>query len=204
MRFKVILTVFLLIIFSVLYGQETNCKKFKKLSCPEKWWVVCHPFVAKKSLKISEKTRVITKEVKASKLLNGEGNGDQMDAFRHTFWMANLTQQIGWRRAKKLGKAHEKGNYRDYKKHRLEDDALPDKASSDMDLYNNNVGIELGKQSTNFELKKIVVEKILQGKCKIIKTDKVGNFLDCEGNILPAEELKGKWKNEKCLVGSNE
>jgi len=34
--------------------------------------------------------------------------------------------------------------------------------------------------------------------------DKEGSFIDCEGNIIPAESLKGKWENEKCLVSSNE
>lgn len=161
-----------------------------------------HPFKAKKALQISELARKTTEEVKTTKQLKGVGNGDQVDAFRHTFWMAKLTQEIGWRRAKKLGKAHEKGNYKDYKKHRLEDGDLPDKVSSEMDLYNNNVGIEIGKKSVGFELKNIVISTILQGKCKIIKTDSYGNFLDCEGNAIAPENLKGKWENEKCLVES--
>ncbi len=204
MRLKLNLTVSFLLIFLASDAQKSKFQKFKQLSCPEKWWVVGHPFVAKKALKISENTRKITSEVKKNNLLKGEGNGGQVDAFRHTFWMANLTQEIGWRRAKKLGKAHEKGNYRDFKKHQQEDGALPDKASSEMDLFNNNVGIELGKRSTNFELKKMVIEMVSQGNCKIIKKDKTGNYLDCEGNIIPKEELIGKWENIKCLVWSDE
>ncbi|OFY88292.1 MAG: hypothetical protein A3K10_05330 [Bacteroidetes bacterium RIFCSPLOWO2_12_FULL_31_6] len=204
MKFKIILSAFLLLIYSFSFGQESKLKQFMKLSCPEKWWVVGHPFVAKKALKISEYARAITEEVKENGLLKGEGNGDQLDAFRHTFWMANLTLEIGGRRAKKLGKAHEKGNYQDFKKHQLEDGILPDKVSSEMDLYNNDVGIAIGKQSSSFELKNIVIELVLQGNCKIIKTDKKGNFLDAEGNIIPTENLKGKWENEKCLVSSNE
>jgi len=202
MKFKLILNTLFLVAVLTTFGQDSNLKKFKKLSCPEKYWVVWHPFVAKKALKISELTRKTTEEVKTQKQLQGIGNGDQVDAFRHTFWMAKLTQEIGWRRAKKLGKAHEKGNYKDYKKHRFEDGALPDKVSSDMDLYNNNAGIEIGKKSVAFELKNIVVETVLQGRCKIIKTDNSGGFLDCEGKLIPNETLKGKWENEKCLVES--
>lgn len=201
---KVALTTFLIFIFFVSKGQEAKIQQFKKLSCPEKWWVLGHPFVAKKALKISEYARAITKEVKENKLLKGEGNGDQLDAFRHTFWMANLTLEIGGRGAKKLGNAHEKGNYKDFKKHQLEDGVLPDKINSEMDLYNNDVGIAIGKQTSSFELKNIVIELVLQGNCKIIKKNKNGDFLDCEGNIIPAENLKGKWENEKCLVSSNE
>ena len=37
----------------------------------------------------------------------------------------------------------------------------------------------------------------------IIKKDKNGNFLDCKGNIISAQELKGKWENNKCLVFSD-
>ncbi|PJB15106.1 MAG: hypothetical protein CO118_05150 [Flavobacteriales bacterium CG_4_9_14_3_um_filter_32_8] len=204
MNFKVILSVIFLFVFFVSKGQETKMQKFRKLSCPEKWWVVSHPFVAKKALKVTIYTREIAKEVKEDKLLKGEGNGDQIDAFRHTFWMANLMLEIGGRRAKKLGKAHEKGNYKDFKKHRLEDGILPDRISSEMDLFNNEVGIELGKKCSKFELKSIVIDLVLNGNCKIIKMDKEGSFIDCEGNIIPAESLKGKWENEKCLVSSNE
>ena len=38
---------------------------------------------------------------------------------------------------------------------------------------------------------------------KIIKKDKKGNFLTCEGVIIYLDELKGKWKNNKCLINSN-
>ncbi len=188
---------------TVVSAQESNIKKFKQLSCPEKWWVVLHPFVVKKTLKITEESRKVSKLVMQEKLLKGTGNSGQIDAFRHTFWMASLTQKIGWRRAKKLGKAHEKGNYRDYKKHRLEDGTLPDKISSEMDLFNNDVGIRIGETAHTLEIENIVIEAVKEGKCKIIKKDVEGNFLDCEGNVILKELLKGKWENEKCLVDSN-
>lgn len=204
MRSKIVLMAFFTLMILDLSAQESKVKKFRKLSCPEKCWVVCHPFVAKKALKITEEARKVTKTVMQERLLKGNGNSGQVDAFRHTFWMASLTQQIGWRKAKRLGKAHEKGNYRDYKKNRLEDGIVPDKVSSDMDLFNNEVGIKIGKNSSELALKNLVIEVVLQGKCKIIKKDKTGNFLDCEGEIITIEELKEKWENEKCLVGSDE
>lgn len=34
--------------------------------------------------------------------------------------------------------------------------------------------------------------------------DEKGNFLDCDGNIIPNEYLKGKWENDKYLVGSDQ
>ena len=188
---------------SSLYGQHSACENFKKLSCPEKRWVVFHPFVAKKAWQLSLEARTVTAEVKQQQILKGIGNGDQLDAFRHTYWMARLAQEIHWRKAKRLGKAHEKGNYRQFKKGKLEDDVLPDKISSEMDLFNNQVGIDLGKSMKGKELKNDVIQIVQEGKCKIIKTDANGNFLDEQNNIIPAEELKGKWENRKILVNSD-
>jgi hypothetical protein len=204
MNVKLVIFCFFLVLFFGASAQESNLKKFRQLSGPEKCWVVFHPFVAKKTLKISNKTRSITKEIQLKKVLKGNGNGGQIDAFRHTFWMAKLTQEIGKRRARSLGKKHEKGNYKDYKKRRLEDGVIPDKISSEMDLFNNEIGIKIGGKSDGLELKNIVVEAVLKGKCKIIKKDINENLLDCEGNAIPLESLKGKWENNKCLVWSDD
>ena len=203
MKIKIFsILVFLFMILSVS-AQDSKMKKFKQLSGPEKCWVLWHPFVAKKALEISEEARKATAIVKKNKMLKGSGNGGQVDAFRHTFWMVKLTVEIGWRRARRLGNAHEKGNYRDYKKRKLEDGATPDKVSSEMDYFNNAVGIRIGKMTTDLNLKEIVVNTVKAGGCKIIKSDQSGNFLDVEGNVIPLDSLKGKWENEKCLVNSN-
>ncbi|MGB0888226.1 MAG: DUF6973 domain-containing protein [Vicingaceae bacterium] len=204
MRFKHVIFCFFLVVFFNASAQDSNFKKFRRLSGPEKCWVIFHPFVAKKALKISEQTRKVTKEIQQKRLLKGNGNGGQIDAFRHAFWMATLTQEIGKRRARSLGKKHEKGNYKDYKKRRLEDGAIPDKISSEMDLFNNEVGIEIGEKSSALELQRIVVVAVKNGRCKIIKKDAYENFLDCEGNYISLEILQGKWDNNKCLVWSDE
>lgn len=200
--------VLLIPIFSSgLYGQQTACKNFKKLSCSEKRWVVFHPFVAKKALQLSLEARTVTAEVKQHQILKGTGNGDQLDAFRHTYWMARLAQEIHWRKAKRLGKAHEKGNYRQFKKGKFEDDVLPDKISSEMDLFNNEVALRKAQsdkknQVKQTDLRNEVIKWVKEGRCKVIKTDANGNFLDEQNNIISAEELKGKWENRKVLVNS--
>lgn len=204
MRFKVIFIALLILNSTTVFSQKSNWKKFRELSGPEKCWVISHPFIAKKALIVTEESRVITNEVIQEKLLKGNGNGGQVDAFRHTFWMANLTLTIGANKAKSLGNAHEKGNYKDYKKRKLEDGIIPDKVSSDMDYFNNDVGIDIGEMTTDFDLKGTVVEAVKEGRCKIIKTDKEGNFLDIEGNLISQEFLKGKWENNKYLVNSNQ
>lgn len=217
MRFKLTfkITIVFVVFSNLLIGQNSSFQQFKKLSCPEKRWVIFHPFVAKKAFKISLEARNTTAEVKQQKVLKGTGNGDQLDAFRHAYWMARLAQEIHWRKAQRLGKAHEKGNYRQFKKQQLEDDALPDKISSEMDLFNNEVALQQhfdklnvikgdnGKKYKETDLINEVIKWVKEGKCKIIKTDAAGNFLDDNNKIIPIEELIGKWENRKVLVFSN-
>lgn len=178
----------------------------QKVSVYEKCWAIIHPFVAKKAYRITKDVQKDVQKVKKEKILNGVGNGDQLDAFRHTYWMAILTLEIGEKRARKLGVAHEKGNYKHYKKNRKEDGYLPDKISSDMDLFNNDIGIllALGKEnSSKKEILELVEKCVIEGKCKIIKIDDANNFLDVNGNIISKEDIKGMWYNNKCLVDSD-
>ncbi|NQX97641.1 MAG: hypothetical protein HRT73_07140 [Flavobacteriales bacterium] len=204
MRFKLIIMLLFLLLISKVKSQQSNMQKFKELSCPEKWWVIKHPFVAKKALKTAEKARVETEIIIKQKLLKGNGNGGQVDAFRHAFWMAILTQEIGWRRARNLGESHEKGNYKTYKKSQLEDGIIPDKISSEMDLFNNSVGIEIGRKKVVIDVKLLVINVVKEGRCKVVKKDAYDNFLDCDGKSISKESLKGKWENNKCLVNSDE
>jgi hypothetical protein len=121
--------------------------------------------------------------------------------------MARLRQEIGKRAAFSLGKSHEKENYLTYNKRKLENGVVPDKISSEMDLYNNNEGLKLISKGNKVSEKGLiyrVVNAIKSSKFTIIKKDKKGNFLTCDGRIVLKEELKGKWENNKCLVASNQ
>lgn len=206
LKIKVITSVLLLGSLNIHAQNKSIPGRFCSINRPEKCWALWHPFIAKKTWKITQEILKVTDSIASVKTLDGDRNGGQVDAFRHAYWMALLTRQTAWRKALKLGRAHEKGNYLDFKKHRLEDGAHPDKASGDMDLFNNKIGIELGKTSkktSEKELQQIVIDAILAGKMKIIKKDSLGNFLDVKGNIIPADSLQGKWDNGKCIVNSN-
>ncbi|MCH2033702.1 MAG: hypothetical protein MK202_09300 [Tenacibaculum sp.] len=193
-------------IVSVSSFSQSNFSKFKKLSSPKKWWVALHPFKAKKAYLISIEVNRISDSIKSCKLLDGDHAGGQVDAFRHAYWMARLTEEIGASSARSLGKAHEKENYLMYKKRKLEDGIVPDKISSEMDLFNNEVGISLtrkGNKTPKNGLIYRIINAILDGKMKVIKKNISGQFLTCEGKIISSKSLIGKWKNNKCLVNSN-
>lgn len=198
--------------FAGIKAQEntSSFKQFWNVSRYERCWAIKHIFVAKKAWNISQYVRQVTDSVAKSGILDGDINGGQVDAFRHAFWMAMLTQNMSYHKAFRLGVAHEKGNYLDYKKHRNEEGQLPDKISSDMDLCNNNIGIEIGREAkaqnpaiSADSIKLIVIKYILNGKMKVIKKNKEGAFLDANDNIIKADSLVGKWENEKVLVSSD-
>src|SRR6185369_7369148 len=122
--------IFALILFFCLFlkgeAQISYREEFHKLSCPEKRWVIFHLFIAKKTFRLTQLARATSKELAKSPSLDGDENGGQVDAFRHAYWMALLSQHICWRKARSLGKAHEKGNYREFKKGKTEEGLLPD------------------------------------------------------------------------------
>ena len=187
-------------------GQNKPRCHYKELSSPEKHWVIFHPFVAKKAYRLSVQARAASKELLKDPLFDGDENGGQIDAFRHGYWMALLSQNICWRKARSLGKAHEKGNYQAFKKGQKEEGLLPDSASGAMDAYNNGVGLAIGKSKKNIsadELKSAVRDSVLAGKMKIIRKNAAGQSLDCEGNILDHVHGIHQWNIPKCLVGSD-
>lgn len=197
----------LFFIFLLTSGCSPKLRQsFSKVSSPEKIWIFFHPFKAKKAFLISKETERTKDSIENIGSIGNDNNGGQLDAFKHSFWMARLTQGIGKRAAFNLGKAHEKGNYKTYKKRKLEDGFLPDKQSSEMDLFNNKVGISVGnfnKKTSKQELIQQLLDSLHDGKLRILKKNSSGNFLDCQGKILPMDSLKGKWNTKKCLVPSD-
>lgn len=201
---KVIFISFLLV--SISSFSQTSFQKFKKLSPPKKWWVIWHPLKAKKALTVSKEANKVADSIKDSPLLDKDGSGGQADAFRHAYWMARLRQEIGENAARSLGKAHEKENYLTFKENKLEDGVVPGQISSEMDLFNNEVGLSLTLKRSKTSKQGLIyriINLIHTGDLKVIKKDTEGNFLTCENEKISNTSLKGKWKNNKCLVKSN-
>src|SRR5579872_2980015 len=108
---------FLLLAFSSIRAEENTFSKFRKLSKPEKHWVILHPFVAKKAWRITKNVLLTVDSVKGMEELDNDINGGKLDAFKHSYWMAMLTVSIGAKKSNKLGIAHEKGNKHQFKNH---------------------------------------------------------------------------------------
>jgi len=200
-------TLFLLF-FSLasISNAQSKYTGFFELSTPKKVWVIFHPFKAKKAFRISEETNKVSDSIKKTNVLDKDASGGQVDAFRHAFWMARLRQELGKSAARSLGKAHERENYKTFKKRKLEDGSVPDEISSIMDLHNNEQGLALVVKDEKVSQKELIIRiinAIKSGKMKIIKKDSKGNFLTCDGIVISPKSLKGKWKNNKCLIASN-
>ena len=197
-----------LLLSSNLFGQKKNVyTKFNALSRPEKVWVFLHPFVSRTAYLISNKTIEAVKNLKLKNTIGQDEAGGELDAFKHTFWMALLSQKINSEKARKLGIAHEKGNYQGFKKRKLEDNSCSDKASCEMDLWNNNIGIEIGctnKTANIAELETLVIQALVNGNLLIIKKDSLGNYLNAQGAIIKTESFCKSWDNEKCLIKSKQ
>ena len=181
---------------------------FRKLSRPEKYWVISHPIIAKKAQRISKQIVIDVDSIKKSGIIGTDNNGGKLDAFKHAYWMAFLRLEIGSKKALKLGKAHEKGNYLQWKKHELEGSILPDSISSEMDLKNNEVGAFCFGNCTTIRSKTEIQGKIFralkEGKLFTIKKDANGNYLTCNQEVINLKQWAGKWDVPKCIVPSNE
>jgi hypothetical protein len=194
------------VLCSISGYSQSNWQRFKKLSCAEKTWTILHVFKAKKAYVVAKEAQHISDSIAKTPLLDGDKSGGQVDAFRHAYWMARLHQEIGKRAARSLGKAHEKANYQQYKNSLLEDGEAPDKVSSEMDLYNNDIGLNFTQKGVPHSKDGLIykiVNAILTGKLKTIKKDSKQNYLTCDDKLITQKELKGKWRNNKCLMNSN-
>lgn len=208
LKFK--LSFFLIVVIFLFIPEKLTSqnifKKFKTLSCAEKVWVLKHPFSASKALKYTKIAIKIAEKVKKDTILDGDANGGQVDAFRHAYWMAILTQKIGSKKALSLGRAHEKGNYQQFKKNKKEDGTVPDLKACEMDLHNNVIGSEIGKNNINADtnqLKLLIINEIKHGNMLILFKNKKGDYLDSLGNVIPKEKIQAKWITPKHLVKSN-
>lgn len=186
---------------------QSAIRSFYSLSGPEKKWIFLHPFVAAKAWHITLESRAAVVQLSTHPDLDTFHHGGRLDAFRHGYWMARLTLAIGERKARSLGRAHERGNYRQFRRKVSEDGTLQDSTATVMDLLNNEAGIQLATTVTvtsTDELANRIIEKIVRGELIILKRNAEGMLCTCNGHpvVLPAGG-KRPWRLPYCLVPSN-
>jgi len=167
---------------------------------------MCHPIAAIKVKKMYSKSYAIYNQPATKIALDNFNNGGKLDAFRHVFFMAVFSQKIKAKKIKKLGIAHEKGNYRQFKKHQNEEGEQPDSLSNVMDLKNNELGLIIGAENKKLpldELKLKVIKEINAGKATIIKRNSNGHYVDCNNQLIDQKLYVNKWYVPKCLVLSD-
>jgi hypothetical protein len=200
-------TLFFILLFFQFFSirSQSLVSKFARISRPEKCWVMAHPFVAKRAFKATIRSYFITDSIKNTGTIGTDMSGGKLDAFKHAYWMACVAKAIGGKKALKLGKAHEKGNKIQFKKHQLEDKILPDSISSVMDLHNNEQGVAVAKdhQLSEQQLKNKLLELLKQGRLACIRKNPQGNYLTCNGELIDLHQWFGKWGIPKCIVPSN-
>jgi hypothetical protein len=179
----------------------------QRFSREERLWALGHPVAALRIRQISKRCDVLYSHSRVKQELDSFSSGGKLDAFRHVFYMAAFAQKIRLSAVRKLGEAHEKGNYRQFLAATTEEGELPDSLSSVMDLKNNELGLAIGcnfSKLTLLELERTVLYAISQGKAVIMRRDKGGNYLRCDGSEISPLVFRGKWAVPKCLVPSNQ
>lgn len=188
----------------ISFGLQAQKMSFFKLGSAERWWVVSHIFVAKKSKEITQRSIQLSDSVAKAENFPNRQSGGEKDAFRHALWMALLAEEIGVKKALNLGIAHEKENRKDFEKGRKEDGALPDSVAVEMDLFNNSVGAKISEECTADSILICVKQKLYDGEMKIVKMNLKGESLNEYDEPIPRKLWEGNWKNERLLVPSNE
>lgn len=107
---------------SSLYDQ------WKPLTWAEKAYIVAYPH---HTLFIKQSKEMAYEETKQR--FGRNGLNDESDAFRHCFWSAILSRDIGYVNAHIFTSAHESGSSNDPQQ-------------KEMDLHNNAVGLRIGTQ----------------------------------------------------------
>ncbi|MBS1636759.1 MAG: hypothetical protein JST26_12660 [Bacteroidetes bacterium] len=194
---------FFILIFSLTAGLKAQHMPHG----PELGWALAHPFAALKIKHRLPEIREACQLIKTQQSLDTFISGGKLDAFRHSFAMAYLSQSISVRKLRKLGIAHEKNNYLDFKHHKLEDGDRADSLACAMDLLNNETGFRIGianKRADIATLKTLVTEAIQRGDAVCLKRNAAGQYLRCDGSTITISDFKDKWYIPKCLIKSSE
>jgi len=169
-------------------------------------WGISHPFAASKIKKINNQCQFIYRQKEIKERLDSFSSGGKLDAFRHVFFMAAFQKEVSTNKLRKLGRAHENKNYRQFLKGEADNEGRHDSLSMIMDLHNNEVAFNLKEATKEMgldDLKELVIQTILSGKALILKRNSSGKLLMCDNTVLTPDNLAKAWYVPKCLVKSD-
>ena len=188
-------------IFNFNSFSQNRKEIIKSLSLKDKIWVMKNYSSIKKAYKISLDVLKTMDSLNRENFLGGNTEGGKFDAFRHIYWTYSLTKEIGEEKTRRVGEIYE--NYNRYIFNNIDYSGY-DSVSMAMDLFNNDIGIELGKNKiTDSLIFNEITNIIFSGKAKIVKKNTLEQSLDENNNVIPEEEWKKKWINNRKLVNSN-
>lgn len=188
-------------IFNFNSFSQNRKEIIKSLSLKDKIWVMKNYSSIKKAYKISLDVLKTMDSLNKQNFLGGNTEGGKFDAFRHIYWTYSLTKEIGEEKTRRVGEIYE--NYNRYIFNNIAYSGY-DSVSMTMDLFNNDIGIELEKSKIADSLIfNEITNIILSGKAKIVKKNTLEQSLDENDNVIPEEEWKKKWINNRKLVNSN-
>ncbi len=126
--------------------------QYNNLTPQEQMYIRSHPHHA---LSIKQSKEAAYAETK--KRFGHNGRNDKSDAFRHCFWSAILTRELGYQNALKFTTAHES-------------DPRNPPLEKAMDLHNNSVGLSIGKAGgSNQQLSSRCMAALRNGRLKVLK-----------------------------------
>jgi hypothetical protein len=178
----------------------------KAICNPVKLWAISHPIAALKIKKINKQCLLLYANKDVKQKLDSFSSGGKLDAFRHIFFMAAFQQKVKTKKLRKLGIAHENQNYRQFLQGESNSSFRHDSLSMIMDLNNNEIAFSefaTSKQIALDSLKEHVIQLILQGKALILKRNRKGDALSCEGSVIKTDKLNASWQLPYCLVKSD-
>lgn len=188
-------------IFNFNSFSQNRKEIIKSLSLKDKIWVIRNYSSMKKAYKISLDVLKTMDSLNKQNFLGGNTEGGKFDAFRHIYWTYSLTKEIGEEKTRRVGEIYEIYNRYIFNN---SDYSGYDSVSMAMDLFNNEIGIELEKSKIADSLIfNEITNIILSGKAKIVKKNALEQSLDENDNVIPEEEWKKKWINNRKLVNSN-
>jgi len=177
-------------------------KIFESMTVEDKFWAIKNYDKVILAIDISTSVIKTMDSLDNINFLGGNKEGGIFDAFRHIYWMYNLTNGVGDECARKIGEIYE--NYGEYI-FKTTDMSGYDSVGKQMDLFNNELGINLSKRKIKKELIFREIQKIIKlGHAKVIKKSQNGEDLDINGEIILPQEWKKTWNNRRVLVNSNE